>query len=215
MNLDRTKYKVWTWKNPLMLHWIINPGLAFNELVLGQKVPKVTLIEKNNKPLAERTFIPCPHCGTIHSGLKWTPQNKTAFGNWFGLYCDHCKKIIPCLTNLTSYILLALTFPIWVWFKKSWKQKWLETQEEKFSKPLNLTIPQYNWTTQGLKWGLFMYLFMEIIFPLIEGEKFNYYKIGFGLVYWTLFGLGFGYMMKKFSIGQATKKSKDKTQQAT
>jgi hypothetical protein len=215
MNFDKTKYKVWTWKNPLMLHWIINPGLAFNELVLGQKVPKITLIEKNNKPLAERTFIPCPHCGTIHSGLKWTPQNKTAFGNWFGLYCDHCKKIIPCLTNLTSYVLLALTFPIWIWFKKSWKKKWLKTQKQKFSKPLSLTPPEYNWVTQGLKWGLFMYLFMDIIFPLFDSKNFNYYRLGFGLVYWALLGLGFGYIMKKFSVHKATSKSQEETQQAT
>jgi hypothetical protein len=210
MSFDTTKYKVWTWKNPLMLHWIINPALAFNELVLGQKVPKITLIEKNKKPLTEKSFIPCTHCGTIHSALKWTPQNKTAFGNWFGLYCDHCEKIIPCLTNLTSYVLLALTFPIWIWFKKSWKQKWLQTQKKKFSKPLSLTTPQRNWVIQGLKWGLFMFVCMEIIFPLIDGDKFNYYKMAFGLVYWVLFGFGSGYIMKKLAV-PVNKKSQNET----
>lgn len=215
MNFDTTKYKVWTWKNPLMLHWIINPGLAFNELIFGQRVPRITLIEKNNKPLAEKSFIPCPYCGTIHSGLKWTLQNHTAFKNWFGLYCDNCGKIIPCLTNLTSYVLLGLTFPIWIWFKKSWKQKWLETQKEKFSKPLNLTTPAYNWVANGLRTGFFMFLFMEIFFPLIDGDKFNYIKIGFGLVIWTLCGLGWGYMMKGIFIRRTTKKSQNKPQQAT
>src|SRR5688500_7376547 len=91
MKYDSSAYKVWSWKHPLMLHWIVNPGLAINELILGQRIPKVTLIEKNSRrPLAEKSFVPCPHCHTIHSGLKWTVQNKTAFGNWFGLYCDHC-----------------------------------------------------------------------------------------------------------------------------
>jgi len=27
------KFKIWTWKNPIMLHWIINPGLVINELL--------------------------------------------------------------------------------------------------------------------------------------------------------------------------------------
>jgi hypothetical protein len=216
MKFDTTKYKILTWKNPLMLHWILNPGLAINELILGQRVPKVTLIEKDSiKSLAEKSFIPCPHCDTIHSSLKWTPQNKTAFKNWFGLYCDNCGKTIPCLTNLTSYILLALTFPIWIWFKKSWKQKWLQSQKEKFSNQLYLSTPEYNWVTHGLSWGFFMYLFMEILFPLIDDEKYNYYKLGFGLLYWSLAGLGFGYVMKRFLFRQATKQSNDKTQQAT
>ena len=118
MNFDKKKYHVWTWKNPLILHWIINPGLAFNELILGQRVPKITVIEKGGiKPLADRSYVPCPHCETLHSSLKWTPQNNTAFKNWFGLYCDNCGKIIPCVRNLTSFILLVLTFPIWYWFK--------------------------------------------------------------------------------------------------
>ena len=59
MNYDKTKYKVLTWKSPVMLHWVINPGLAFNELVLGQRAPKVVLEERNSaKTLPERTFIP-------------------------------------------------------------------------------------------------------------------------------------------------------------
>lgn len=48
MEYDQSKYKGRTWKNPMMLHWIVNPGLAFNELVLGQRVPKVMLIERND-----------------------------------------------------------------------------------------------------------------------------------------------------------------------
>ncbi len=133
MKIDENKYKIWTWKNPLMLHWIINPGLAINELILGQRVPKIILVERNStKTLADKTYIACPHCETIHSGQKWSPQNKTAFRNWFGLYCDNCGKIIPCLTNLTSYILLGLTFPIWYWFKDSLKTKWLEEQKIDF-----------------------------------------------------------------------------------
>jgi hypothetical protein len=199
MNYDKTKYKVWTWKNPMVLHWIINPGLALNELVLGQRVPKVTLVERDaTKTLAERTFIPCPHCGTLHTGLKWTLQNKTAFKNWFGLYCDNCGKVIPCLKNLTSYVILGLTFPVWFWFKNNWKAKWLEGQKVKFSKPMNLTYPElnYQWLRAGLFFGFFMYVFMDILSPLIKGETLTQKGLLIGIPVWVVVGLLFGFTMK-------------------
>jgi hypothetical protein len=197
MKYDETKYKIWTWKNPLMLHWIINPGLAVNELILGQRVPKITLVERNStKSLSEKTFIPCPHCETLHSGQKWSPQNKTAFRNWFGLYCDNCGKIIPCLTNLTSYIILGITFPIWYWFRESLKTKWLEEQKNRFSKPLILTQPDIKWWYVGLRFGLSMFLFMTILLPLIMGEEISQRKLLLGIPIWLLAGLFFGIIMK-------------------
>ena len=212
MNFDTAKYKLWTWKNPLMLHWMLNPGLAFNELVLGQRIPKIMLIERDShKSLAEKSFIPCPHCNTIHPSVKWSVQNHTAFKNWFGLYCDNCGNTIPCLTNLTSYLLLALTFPVWVWFRKSWKRKWLSVQKEKFLKPANLTVPQFNWVAVGLSWGFFMFLFMEVIYVLISGGRFSLRGFFVGMVTWTLGGLFFGFIMKKFMGRLMSKASRGKT----
>ena len=49
MKYDKEKYKILGWKNLLILHWIINPGLAFNELIFGQTIPKVMLIEREGK----------------------------------------------------------------------------------------------------------------------------------------------------------------------
>ena len=199
MNYDETKYKVWTWKHPLMLHWIINPGLVVNELVLGQRIPKVILIERSsNKSFAESQLVPCPHCETLHSVLKWTPQNKTAFGNWFGLYCDNCGNIIPCLTNLTSYLILWLTLPFWFWFKDSLKEKWLDKQKEKFSKPLNLSYPQRKnqWLRAGLFFGFFMYIFAVVLFPLIMGESLTQRGLLIGVLIWGIAGFLFGFTMK-------------------
>jgi predicted nucleic acid-binding Zn ribbon protein len=103
MNYDRVKYKIWNWKSPVILHWIINSGLVINELILGQTIPKVMLIEREGKnSYFKPSMVPCPHCGTLHNGLKWSSQNKTAIKNWFGYYCDNCKKIIPVQKNLTS-----------------------------------------------------------------------------------------------------------------
>jgi hypothetical protein len=209
MDLETTKYKVWTWRNPLMLHWILNPGLVINELILGQRIPKLTLIERDrNKTLAERSFIPCPHCNTIHSALKWSPQNKTAFKNWFGLYCDNCGKTIPCLRNLTSLILLTVTFPIWVWFKNRLKNKWLLLQKNRFSKALNLTTPGYNWVSEGLSFGIMMFIFMELLInPLIDGKGYDLLNLGLGLIIWLLGGLAYGFAMKKFLFKQLSKHS--------
>lgn len=193
-----------------MLHWIINPGLAVNELILGQRIPKITLIEKNNAPLAERSFVPCPHCGTIHSSLKWTPQNNTAFKNWFGVYCDHCSKIIPCLRNLTSYILLGLTFPIWIWFKNKWKEEWLKEQKEKFSKLLSLTPPDFKWWYVGLRWGFFMLIFMNIL----KFSDFTWIGFLIDIPIWIIGGLLFGLAMKSFVGKRTNKKGDTKTQQA-
>ena len=125
-------------------------------------------------------------------------KNKTAFRNWFGLYCDNCGKIIPCLTNLTSYIILGLTFPIWYWFKESLKTKWLEEQKTRFSKPLILTQADVNWWYVGLRFGLTMFVMMTIIFPLVLGEGLTQRKILIGIPIWITAGLIFGIIMKVF-----------------
>lgn len=201
MKYDEEKYKIWDWKSLVILHWMINPGLVFNELILGQTIPKVMLIErKGNKPFYERSLVPCPHCGTLHNGLKWSAQNKTAFKNWYGFYCDHCGEIIPVQKNLTSLLILAITFPIWGWFKKSLKENWLKKQPERYLK-LKLEISENknstkNWLKYGLLWALLMYVTMTFLFPLIQHEPISTTIALIGIPIWILGGLGFGYTMK-------------------
>ncbi len=201
MNYDKTKYKTWNWKSPVILHWIINPGLVINELILGQTIPKVMLIEREgNTPFFQRSFIPCPHCGELHSGLKYSTQNKTALKNWYGFYCDNCSGIIPIQRNLTSLLILLLTFPIWGWFRKSLKQNWLDKQPNRY-KNLNLEFPikkntTKNWLKMGLFFGLFMYVIVTFLFPLIEQEQITRKSMLIGIPIWLIGGLGFGFFMK-------------------
>lgn len=209
MNYNTDKYKVYTWKNPLVLHWIINPGLAINELVFGQKVPKVSLVDKTSDlPFIERSFVPCPHCNALHDQRTWSTQNGTAFKNWFGLYCKSCGKIIPCVYNLFSLLILALTFPIWGWFRKSLKENWLSKQAQRFENLDFEKIPnpfdKNNWFLSGLKWGLFMFVFMHLIWPFLEGTSMTWINLAKGVIVWTLSGLAFGYTMKMYT----TKKGK-------
>jgi hypothetical protein len=201
MQYDKTVYKLWDWKSFVVLHWILNPGLVFNELVLGQTIPKVMLIELAGKlPFFKRSFVPCPHCGTLHSGLKWSAQNKTAVWNWFGYYCDNCGGIIPVQRNLTTLLLLGITYPIWVWFKDSLRQRWLENQPERF-RNISLEVPKkknttWAWIKAGLFFGLFMFVFMGILFPLIEKEPITAKRLLVSFPIWIVAGLGWGYIMK-------------------
>ena len=203
MNYDKDKYKIWDWKTPAILHWIINPGLVINELILGQTIPKVMLIEREGKkPFYQRSLIPCPHCGEQHSGLKYSARNKTATKNWFGFYCDNCKGIIPVQRNITSIIILSITFPVWGWFKKSIKQKWLDKQPERY-KNLDLDIIEIeknnttrNWLKSGLYFGVFMFLCMVIIYPLIRGKEITLEDIMIGMPLWIIGGLVWGLTMK-------------------
>ena len=55
MQYDQDKYQLLQLPSPQLLFWAINPVIAMNELLLGQRLPQVTLIEKHNQqPLLER-----------------------------------------------------------------------------------------------------------------------------------------------------------------
>jgi hypothetical protein len=217
MNFDKEKYKVYTWKNWMMLHWILNPGLFINELILGQRVPKISLEDKTiDKPKIEGTLVPCPHCKTQHDGRTWSAENGTAFKNWFGLYCKNCGNIIPCLTNGLSFLILAVTFPIWGWFKKDLKAKWLDKQSERYEHIDTKHIPnpfdKKRWIKLGLRWGAYMFVLMSIVFPFLDGKEITLKTLSLGLVIWTIAGLVFGYIMKLFfnkSIGKKGKNTAD------
>lgn len=198
MNYDKTKYRKIDWKHFMMLHWIINPGLMINELILGQRTPKVMLMERaKDKSWADRAKIPCPHCEAIHDGKTWSPQNKTAFKNWFGLYCPNCGGIIPCLMNIGTFLVLLVTAPIWYWFKDSQKKKWLAKQPARYEN-LDLqtpTIKKNVWWKQGLSWGAMMFIFMSF-FSYAEGEPLTTKRLIISAVTWTIGGLIFGLAMR-------------------
>jgi len=201
MNYDKEKYNICNWKHPVILHWIINPGCVINDLILGQTIPKVFLMERNsNKPFYARSIVPCPHCGTLHPGIKYSKQNNTLFKNWFGYYCDHCSKIIPVQRNLTSILILGVTYPFWIWFKKSIRQKWLKQQPKRYTN-LNLEYDHSmhktkNWLLVGLIWGVLMYIIMSLVFPLLMDDEITTTLLLIGIPIWLIAGIVFGLMMK-------------------
>lgn len=203
MDFNKNKYKIYTWKNWMTLHWILNPGLVINELILGQRVPRISLEDKTvAKPRIERIFIPCPHCKTLHDGRTWSTQNTTGYKNWFGLYCSNCQQIIPCVINILSLIILTLTFPIWGWFSDTLKKNWLKNQPKRF-KNLDLQntpnpFDKKNWIKTGLIWGIIMFTIMSVLFSYLEGTEITFKTFLINLITWTIGGIFFSYSMKLF-----------------
>lgn len=61
-----------------------------------------------------------------------------------------------------------------------------------------------SWMKFGLIWGVVMFIILNIIFPLVDGEKIIVKKLLLFLPLWLVFGLIFGY------ISQSRKKNMDK-----
>lgn len=208
MQYDANKYRKYDWKHFTVLHWIINPGLAFNELVFGQRVPKVMLVERNsNEIFAERTKVLCPHCNTVHPSKIWGTEYGTGYKNWFGLYCPECGGIIPCLTNATTFLILAVTSPLWIWFRPALKKAWLKRQPTRYQK-LDLSKPAYDkksWWVEGIVWGIFMFAIMNLL-DVATGD-FNPERLPFSFLVWMIGGLLFGLVLR-YTLGASGKKKK-------
>lgn len=174
MEFDRHRYAVWKLPHPLLLHWVLNPGLAINELLLGQRIPAVSLVDRHVKgPLVERTRVPCRECGSLHDGRLWSGKN--AFGHYFGLVCPDCGAKIPSLFNVVTLILLAVGYPLWIGAKLAFERRLLDAQrvrlEEKRGEPSGLVSgKQVSGWRLGLKFGVTMGVFM-LVFNLFERAR--------------------------------------------
>lgn len=198
MEYDKEKYKAWKLPHPLLLHWIINPGLAINELIFGQRIPKLTLIDKTSSaPLMERQYVPCPECKALNDGRLWSKGN--AMGHWFGYICPECGGRIPCLWNITSIVLLSLTFPIWIWVKILGEKRWIEKEKLRFKALKTDELPKAkttSWIKMGIIFGGLMFCIMSL--PPIIKNRMSPVEIVIQITIWAVAGLVFGFVMKYF-----------------
>lgn len=119
--------------HPLVWHWLINPALAANELLLGQRLPRVSQCCRDCRlPLVDRSWVVCPHCGGTHSARLW--QGVMGFGHWFGVVCPNCGQVIPSLWNFTSRVLLLLTLPIWYFPARWFRRRYLRYEFDRVRK---------------------------------------------------------------------------------
>lgn len=84
-------------------HWIWNPGLAFNELVLGQRIPAVVYVCNSCKLSDHNSFAKCDSCENY-----FRSQEVGAFGHYSGICCPCCDEPVVCLRNKTAGVLLRL-----------------------------------------------------------------------------------------------------------
>ena len=149
MQYDKNRFTIRALPHPLILFWVLYPGVILHELILGQRLPKVTLIDKeSDKPRMERTYVPCPHCETLNDRRLWAEGIGIAFGQWFGLVCPSCHQVIPCLWNIFSLAILAVTLPLWYFPARFFRRRWLEKEKERLVKVLEHPLIQ----AKSTKW---------------------------------------------------------------
>jgi hypothetical protein len=69
------------------------------------------------------------------------------------------------------------------------------------------------WIKQGISFGLFMYVFMSILFPLITKDEITLRNLLISLPIWIVGGLIYGYLMKRYQyIPKGLKKKDDQEQ---
>ena len=202
MQYDKNRFKIWAFPHPLVLFWVLFPPLIFNELLLGQRSPKVMLIDKeSDKPLLERTYVPCPHCETLNDGRLWAKWN--ALGHWFGLVCPSCHQIIPCLWNIFSLAILAITFPLWYFPVRFFRRRWLEKEKERLANALERPLIQaksINWLFRGIVyWGGSMWVILGVIpqvWSVLNGKEWDLIMMFVMLPIWLVTGFAWGLVMR-------------------
>lgn len=206
---DLEKYSEQKLPNFMLLHWILNPGLAVNEIFLGQRIPRVMLIDKTSSaPLMRSYYVPCPHCGSVHSSMLWSGAN--GFGHWFGLICPHCRGKIPCLWNLTSLMILLVSFPIWLPIKMVFEKRYLtyELRRLENAKSMVEALPEVNgksWIRAGLVFGSMTFLLLFFLLkPITEQNLMLSGVCGLvaGILFPTFLWLGYGRKKSRPAAGR-------------
>ena len=58
-----------------------------------------------------------------------------------------------------------------------------------------------NWIKFGVIWGVFMFLILNVGFPLYDGDKLDIKRMVVSFPVWIIFGLIFGYMSRSRKNG--------------
>ena len=185
--------------NWMLLHWILNPGLVVNELILGQRIPKLTFVCKSCQlPYAERNLVPCPSCNTLHDSRAWLGRN--GFGNWLGLICPSCSARIPCLWNLTSIAVLLVLFPVWYLPYR------LYFKNRHVSPPSRIALEATKFTSKssmrmGVTYGVIMWVALSVVPTIIRYSRtgiLDEHALITGAGIWLIAGSVFGVAMHLF-----------------
>ena len=188
--------------------------MVFCELIFGLRIPIVTLIDKeSDKPLLERSYVPCPHCETLNDARLWGKGN--AIGHWFGLVCPSCHQIIPCLWNIFSFAILVITFPLWYFPARFFRQRWLEKEKGKLTNILESPLIQaktINWLLRGtFIFGGLMWLMNGVLpqmWQVLNGKEWDLITTFVTLPIWLMSGFAWGLITRFWMNRKGGKKRK-------
>lgn len=192
---DVQRFKVWKLPHPLLMHWVLNPGIALSELVLGQRMPRVMLIDKtSDAPLVERSYVPCPECNTLNDGRIWGADN--GFGHWLGYVCPECGGKIPCLWNVFSIVIVFVTAPLWFVPWKMSGERWLRVERmraqearERLADASASTV-KHPFMRGGILFGTAMFAFF--LAKTVSNGRTGFTDFMFVLILAALSGIMFG-----------------------
>lgn len=203
--INGTEYKVWKLPHPLLIHWVLNPGLAINELILGQRLPKESLIKDGLEPLNERSYIHCPSCETVHHGMLWAKSR--GFGHYNGIYCPTCEAKIPQILNLFSILILIITFPLWKPLQLLYGDKVKARSLAKLRMNKADIDAEASKPTNYVMMGVFFGVVMGAYFMVTEGLRNGFTSKAFtvGIVSGAVSGLVFAFIMWLVMRGKNTK----------
>lgn len=199
--IDGTRYKVMRLPDPLLVHWIVNPGLAINELIFGQRMPAEWLIEQDtDRPLGLRQYVQCPSCQTVTNYRRWV-RSKQRFGNWFGLACPSCAGKIPTLLNLFSRLVVLLLYPVLWPIRRRFEANALARNAEKLRAVPDIVEGNEAVGRPAVAAGIKFGVAMALIFWVQKGigGDLDGAALLFGLAKGAGCGLAFGILMAIFS----------------
>lgn len=185
---------------PAILLWLANPFSAISELILGQRLPRVTYIcIRCDLPLYQRLYLRCSGCGTFHSSMLWGRSN--AFGHWFGLFCPDCGGRIPLLLSAASLAMAGVTsclwYPVWLCVRRrwiAWERQRAAAQRSGGALGRPLTK---RWGLWGaLTFGPVMWLLTAFPQFWFGAERGDVLLLIVKLLFWVVMGLLFGWGMK-------------------
>lgn len=140
-------------------HFAHSPGLAINELIFGQRLPKVYLVCKScPSSYNDRSYVHCPHCDVFHSGNIFD-----TFGNWHGLVCPDCGGTIPAIENTTATALRKATSPLSKLIQQSANNSYVERKRLSQSSRRQQLAPSSE-NTQKPNYALAGFLFGSCMF---------------------------------------------------
>lgn len=200
MEFDRERFDVIKLPHWALVHWVLNPGLAINELVLGQRLVQVSLIDHTSPaPLVDRTYYPCDTCGAQNAAGLY---ERRRIGNHAGLVCAACGDKLPTLKNALSWVVLMITWPLWKPLERRFGPGLLARQRAALTADAAIDAPPpkpVSALNMGLMFGCTMgvFFFVQSLVQLSAATPGDWVSAGIGAgLGGTIAGVIFGATMK-------------------